>query len=122
MDRRPAAKPGPDLRPATAERNDSFDTVTDSDRAGAGVESGVTGASVDTLYDLGLPPDALADDVEDAELQERGDDDAVVLPHVEDLGAAFAEVDQEISPFRPDREDGQSVRANFRTTDLAVVE
>ncbi|HEY0698537.1 MAG TPA: NAD-glutamate dehydrogenase, partial [Micromonospora sp.] len=35
--------------------------------------TGVTtasGASVDTLYDLGLPPEALADDIDDAELDE----------------------------------------------------
>jgi glutamate dehydrogenase len=70
MDRRPAIKPEPDLRPAEAEADDSFDTATDSDQAGSAPKSGVTGASVDTLYDLGLPPDALVDDVEDAELDE----------------------------------------------------
>ncbi|HEX2772881.1 MAG TPA: NAD-glutamate dehydrogenase, partial [Micromonosporaceae bacterium] len=74
MDPRPATKPatksGPDLRPAEAEADDSFDTATDSDQADAGLATGMTGASVDTLYDLGLPPDALVDDVEDAELDE----------------------------------------------------
>jgi glutamate dehydrogenase len=70
MERRPATHPGPDLRRAEAEADDSFDTATDSDEADTGLETGVTGASVDTLYDLGLPPDALADDVEDAELDE----------------------------------------------------
>ncbi|HEX7746441.1 MAG TPA: NAD-glutamate dehydrogenase [Micromonosporaceae bacterium] len=70
MDRRPATKPGPDVRLAGASRDDSFDTAADDDVAGAQLETGVTGASVDTMYDVGLPPDALADDLEDAELDE----------------------------------------------------
>ncbi|WP_428963856.1 NAD-glutamate dehydrogenase [Micromonospora fluostatini] len=72
MDRRPAIKPGPDLRQVDTGRDDSFDTATDGDghgRLDTGV-TGLTGSSVDTLYDLGLPPEALADDVEDAELDE----------------------------------------------------
>ncbi|GIJ80897.1 glutamate dehydrogenase [Micromonospora phaseoli] len=72
MDRRPAIKPGPDLRQADTGRDDSFDTATDGDGLGrldTGV-TGMTGSSIDTLYDLGLPPEALADDVEDAELDE----------------------------------------------------
>ncbi len=72
MDRRPAIKPEPDLRPADAGRDDSFDTATDGDgfgRLDSGV-TGMTGSSIDTLYDLGLPPDALGDDVEHAELDE----------------------------------------------------
>ncbi|WP_341717335.1 NAD-glutamate dehydrogenase [Micromonospora sp. FIMYZ51] len=72
MDRRPAIKPEPDLRQADTGRDDSFDTATDGDgfgRLDSGV-TGMTGSSMDTLYDLGLPPDALADDVEDAELDE----------------------------------------------------
>ncbi|BCJ60576.1 NAD-glutamate dehydrogenase [Micromonospora endophytica] len=72
MDRRPAISPEPDLRPADTGRDDSFDTATDGDgfgRLDTGV-TGMTGSSIDTLYDLGLPPDALADDVEDAELDE----------------------------------------------------
>ncbi|TBL42103.1 MULTISPECIES: NAD-glutamate dehydrogenase [unclassified Micromonospora] len=72
MDRRPAIKPGPDLRQADTGRDDSFDTATDGDgygRLDTGT-TGMTGSSIDTLYDLGLPPEALADDVEDAELDE----------------------------------------------------
>ncbi|WP_434741460.1 NAD-glutamate dehydrogenase [Micromonospora sp. SH-82] len=73
MDRRPAIKPGPDFRLVdTGRGDDSFDTATDTDgdgRLDTGV-TGMTGSSVDTLYDLGLPPEALADDVEDAELDE----------------------------------------------------
>jgi glutamate dehydrogenase len=72
MDRRPAIKPGPDFRQADTSRDDSFDSATDGDgygRLDAGT-TGVTGSSMDTLYDLGLPPEALADDVEDAELDE----------------------------------------------------
>ncbi|PWU53913.1 NAD-glutamate dehydrogenase [Micromonospora globispora] len=71
MDRRPAIKPGPDIQADTS-RDDSFDTATDGDGLGrldTGV-TGMTGSSVDTLYDLGLPTPALADDVEDAELDE----------------------------------------------------
>ncbi|MEV4760506.1 NAD-glutamate dehydrogenase [Micromonospora sp. NPDC049559] len=72
MDRRPAIKPEPDVRRAYAGGDDDFDTATDDDigtpyHTGA---TGVTGASVDTLYDMGLPPEALADDVEDADLDE----------------------------------------------------
>ncbi|MGW0504216.1 NAD-glutamate dehydrogenase [Micromonospora sp. NPDC003241] len=72
MDRRPAIKPGPDLRQDDTGRDDSFDTATDGDgygRLDTGT-TGMTGSSIDTLYDLGLPPEALADDVEDAELDE----------------------------------------------------
>ncbi|RIV36576.1 NAD-glutamate dehydrogenase [Micromonospora radicis] len=72
MDRRPAIKPGPDLRQDDTGRDDSFDTATDGDgfgRLDTGV-TGMTGSSIDTLYDLGLPPEVLADDVEDAELDE----------------------------------------------------
>ncbi|MFI6761388.1 NAD-glutamate dehydrogenase [Micromonospora sp. NPDC050417] len=71
MDRRPAIKfPEPDLRQAETSRDDGFDPVIDDDGHGPRLDSGVTGASVDTLYDLGLPADALADDVEDADLDE----------------------------------------------------
>ncbi|MCM0674056.1 NAD-glutamate dehydrogenase [Micromonospora phytophila] len=72
MDRRPAIKPGPDLRQADTGRDDSFDSATDGDGPGrldTGV-TGMTGSSIDTLYDLGLPADALADDAEDGELDE----------------------------------------------------
>ncbi|MEW2383481.1 NAD-glutamate dehydrogenase [Micromonospora sp. NPDC047707] len=72
MDRRPATKPGPDLRQVDTSRDDNFDSATDSDGYGevdTGV-TGLTGSSVDTIYDLGLPADALAEDVEDAELDE----------------------------------------------------
>ena len=74
MDRRPAIKPGPDLRQADTGRDDddSFDSATDGDgfsRLDTGV-TGMTGSSIDTLYDLGLPAQALADESEDAELDE----------------------------------------------------
>ncbi|MFC0006037.1 NAD-glutamate dehydrogenase [Micromonospora siamensis] len=73
MDRRPAIKPGPDLRQADTGRDeDSFDSVSDGDgygRLATGV-TGMTGSSIDTIYDLGLPPEALADGAEDAELDE----------------------------------------------------
>ncbi len=73
MDRRPAIKPEPDLRPEDSGRDDdSFDSATDGDgygRLDTGV-TGLTGSSIDTIYDLGLPTEALADDVEDAELDE----------------------------------------------------
>ncbi|MFG1844504.1 NAD-glutamate dehydrogenase [Micromonospora carbonacea] len=72
MDRRPAIKPGPDLRQDDTGRDDSFDSATDGDgfgRLDTGA-TGMTGSSIDTLYDLGLPAEALADDVEDAELDE----------------------------------------------------
>ncbi|MEU4568204.1 NAD-glutamate dehydrogenase [Micromonospora sp. NPDC023956] len=72
MDRRPAIKPGPDLRPDGSGRDDSFESATDRDGIGrihAGV-TGMSGSSIDTLYDLGLPVEALGDDVEDAELDE----------------------------------------------------
>ncbi|MFI0795735.1 NAD-glutamate dehydrogenase [Micromonospora rubida] len=73
MDRRPAIKPGPDLRQDDTSRNDdSFDSATDGDGSGrldTGV-TGMTGSSIDTIYDLGLPGEALTDDVEDAELDE----------------------------------------------------
>ncbi|SBT46585.1 NAD-glutamate dehydrogenase [Micromonospora auratinigra] len=73
MDRRPAIKPGPDLRQADTSRDDdSFDSATDGDGFGR-LDTGVTGmagSSIDTLYDLGLPSQALVDDTEDAELDE----------------------------------------------------
>ncbi|SCG44471.1 NAD-glutamate dehydrogenase [Micromonospora halophytica] len=72
MDRRPAIKPGPDLRQADTGRDDSFDSATDGDgfgRLDTGV-TGMTGSSIDTLYDLGLPMEALGDDTEDTELDE----------------------------------------------------
>ncbi|WBB54792.1 NAD-glutamate dehydrogenase [Verrucosispora sp. WMMD573] len=72
MDRRPAIKPEPDLRQVDTGRDDSFDTATDGDgfgRLDTGA-TGMTGSSLDTLYDLGLPPEALADDAEDAEFDE----------------------------------------------------
>ncbi|WP_433344418.1 NAD-glutamate dehydrogenase [Micromonospora sp. CA-111912] len=81
MDRRPAIKPGPDLRQDDSGRDD-FDSATDGDgfgRLDTGV-TGMTGSSIDTIYDLGLPVDALADDVEDAELDEP-------VPNVERLVA-----------------------------------
>ncbi|MFG1890235.1 NAD-glutamate dehydrogenase [Micromonospora sp. NPDC049051] len=82
MDRRPAIKPGPDLRQDDTSRDDSFDSATDGDgfgRLDTGV-TGMTGSSIDTLYDLGLPAGALADDVEDNELDEP-------VPNVERLVA-----------------------------------
>ncbi|MEH0845426.1 NAD-glutamate dehydrogenase [Micromonospora sp. CPCC 205711] len=72
MDRRPAIKPGPDLRQADTGRDDSFDSATDGDgfgRLDTGV-TGMTGSSIDTLYELGLPGEALGDDAEDADLDE----------------------------------------------------
>ncbi|MGW0431085.1 NAD-glutamate dehydrogenase [Micromonospora sp. NPDC003197] len=79
MNRRPAIKPRPDLRPDTASRDDdNFDTVTDSD-GDAGV-TGLTGVSVDTLYDPALPSEALGDDVDDSDLDEP-------VPNVERLVA-----------------------------------
>lgn len=73
MDRRPAIKPGPDLRQADTSRDDdSFDSATDGDgfsRLDTGV-TGMTGSSIDTLYDLGLPAQALGDEADDAELDE----------------------------------------------------
>ncbi|MDO3702186.1 NAD-glutamate dehydrogenase [Micromonospora sp. C28SCA-DRY-2] len=72
MDRRPAIKPGPDLRQDDTSRDDSFDSATDGDgfgRLDTGV-TGMTGSSIDTIYDLGLSPDSLAGDVEDTELDE----------------------------------------------------
>jgi hypothetical protein len=74
MERPPAIAPEPDLSPAQAGPNDSFDSAVDDD-AGTGARlhanaTGVTGASVDTLYDFGLPPEALGDDMEDADLDE----------------------------------------------------
>lgn len=78
MDRRPAIKPVPDLRQGDTGRDDSFDSATDGDSPSAGdgygrLDTGVTGmtgSSIDTLYDLGLPVEALGDDVEDAALDE----------------------------------------------------
>ena len=55
MDRRPAIKPEPDLRQDDTGRDDSFDSATDGDgygRLDTGV-TGLTGSSIDTLYDLG---------------------------------------------------------------------
>ncbi|MER5702692.1 NAD-glutamate dehydrogenase [Micromonospora sp. NPDC002296] len=81
MDRRPAIKPGPDLRQDDTGRDD-FDSTTDGDgfgRLDTGA-TGMTGSSIDTIYDLGLPMEALADDVEDAELDEP-------VPNVERLVA-----------------------------------
>ncbi|SBT50260.1 NAD-glutamate dehydrogenase [Micromonospora narathiwatensis] len=73
MDRRPATKPGPDLRQVdTGREDDSFDTATDGDgfgRLDTGV-TGMTGSSIDTLHELGLPAQALADESGDAELDE----------------------------------------------------
>ncbi|MEU8219425.1 NAD-glutamate dehydrogenase [Micromonospora taraxaci] len=73
MDRRPAIKPEPDLRQDDSGRDDDdFDSATDGDgygRLDVGV-TGLTGSSIDTIYDLGLPTEVLADDVEDAELDE----------------------------------------------------
>ncbi|PZF90852.1 NAD-glutamate dehydrogenase [Micromonospora deserti] len=72
MDRRPAIKPGPDLRPDDTGQDDSFDSATDGDgfgRLDTGV-TGMTGSSVDTIYELGLPGEALPGDVEDTELDE----------------------------------------------------
>ncbi|MCZ7418758.1 NAD-glutamate dehydrogenase [Verrucosispora sp. WMMA2121] len=72
MDRRPAIKPEPDLRQVDTGRDDSFDTATDGNgfgRLDTGA-TGMTGSSIDTLYDLGLPPEALADDAEDTEFDE----------------------------------------------------
>ncbi|MEH0936355.1 NAD-glutamate dehydrogenase [Micromonospora psammae] len=72
MDRRPAFKPGPDLRQADTGRDDNFDSATDGDGPGR-LDTGVTGrtgSSIDTLYELGHPAEALGDDVEDAELDE----------------------------------------------------
>ncbi|MEV4480432.1 NAD-glutamate dehydrogenase [Micromonospora coxensis] len=72
MDRRPAIKPGPDLRQADTGRDDSFDSATDGDgfgRLDTGV-TGMTGSSIDTLYELGLPMEALGDEAEDTELDE----------------------------------------------------
>jgi glutamate dehydrogenase len=73
MDRRPAIKPGPDLRQVDTSRDDdSFDSATDGDgfgRLDTGV-TGMTGSSVDTLYELGLPTQALAEEPDDAELDE----------------------------------------------------
>ncbi|MEV4201136.1 NAD-glutamate dehydrogenase [Micromonospora globbae] len=73
MDRRPAIKPEPDLRQDDTGRNDdSFDSATDGDgygRLDTGV-TGLTGSSIDTIYDLGLPAEALADESEDSELDE----------------------------------------------------
>ncbi|WDZ84983.1 NAD-glutamate dehydrogenase [Micromonospora cathayae] len=72
MDRPPAIKPGPDLRLVDTGQGDRYESTTDREgfgRLDAG-KTGMTGSSVDTLYDLGLPPEALGDDVEDAELDE----------------------------------------------------
>ncbi|SCL39239.1 glutamate dehydrogenase [Micromonospora rhizosphaerae] len=71
MDRRPAIKPGPDLRPADTGRDDSFDSATDGDgfgRVDTGT-TGMTGSSIDTVYELGVPAQALTEG-EDTELDE----------------------------------------------------
>ncbi|SIR66941.1 NAD-glutamate dehydrogenase [Micromonospora avicenniae] len=110
MDRRPAIKPEPDLRPNDSGRNDdSFDSATDGDgygRLDTGV-TGLTGSSIDTIYELGLPTEALAEDVEDAELDEP-------VPNAERLVAqavALAGDDQDAATlvsrfwrFAPDEE------------------
>ncbi|MEU4480924.1 NAD-glutamate dehydrogenase [Micromonospora sp. NPDC023966] len=110
MDRRPAIKPGPDLRQADTSRDDdSFDSATDGDgfgRLDTGV-TGMTGSSIDTLYDLGLPAPALGDEAEDAELDEP-------VPNAERLVAqavALAGDDQDAATlvsrfwrFAPDEE------------------
>ncbi|MFC0503102.1 NAD-glutamate dehydrogenase [Micromonospora costi] len=110
MDRRPAIKPEPDLRQDDTGRNDdSFDSATDGDgygRLDTGV-TGLTGSSIDTIYDLGLPAEALADDVEEAELDEP-------VPNAERLVAqavALAGDDQDAATlvsrfwrFAPDEE------------------
>jgi glutamate dehydrogenase len=73
MDRRPAIKPEPELRQVdTGRDDDSFDSATDGDgfgRLDAGA-TGMTGSSIETLYDLGLPTQALADAAEEGELDE----------------------------------------------------
>ena len=109
MDRRPATKPGPDLRQADTGRDDSFDTATDGDgfaRLDTGV-TGMTGSSIDTLHELGLPAQALAGESEDAELDEP-------VPNAERLVAqavALAGDDQDAATlvgrfwrFAPDEE------------------
>ncbi|MFD0783138.1 NAD-glutamate dehydrogenase [Micromonospora azadirachtae] len=110
MDRRPAIKPEPDLRLNDSGRNDdSFDSATDGDgygRLDTGV-TGLTGSSIDTIYELGLPTEALAEDVEDAELDEP-------VPNAERLVAqavALAGDDQDAATlvsrfwrFAPDEE------------------
>ncbi len=72
MDRRPATKPGPDLRQVDTGRDDNFDSATDSDGFGD-VETGMTGltgSSIDSIYDLGLPANALGEDAEDSDFDE----------------------------------------------------
>ncbi|RKN18074.1 NAD-glutamate dehydrogenase [Micromonospora musae] len=110
MDRRPAIKPESDLRlNDTGGNDDSFDSATDGDgygRLDTGV-TGLTGSSIDTIYELGLPTEALADDVEDAELDEP-------VPNAERLVAqavALAGDDQDAATlvsrfwrFAPDEE------------------
>ncbi|MFE9954150.1 NAD-glutamate dehydrogenase [Micromonospora sp. NPDC005299] len=110
MDRRPAIKPGPDLRQADTSRDDdSFDSATDGDgfgRLDTGV-TGMTGSSIDTLYDLGLPAQTLGDESEDGELDEP-------VPNAERLVAqavALAGDDQDAATlvgrfwrFAPDEE------------------
>ncbi|MFC7545786.1 NAD-glutamate dehydrogenase [Plantactinospora sp. GCM10030261] len=115
MDRRPATKPGPDLRGVGTDTEDSYDTATDGDAetvTGTSARlntrvTGIAGASVDTLYDLGLPPGALVDDVEDSDLDEP-------VPNAERLVAqavALAGGDQDAATlvdrfwrFAPDEE------------------
>ncbi|SCE83012.1 glutamate dehydrogenase [Micromonospora viridifaciens] len=110
MDRRPATKPGPDLRQVDTSRvDDSFDSATDGDGFGrleTGV-TGMTGSSTDTLHELGLPAQALADESEDVELDEP-------VPNAERLVAqavALAGDDQDAATlvsrfwrFAPDEE------------------
>ncbi|MDM4720487.1 NAD-glutamate dehydrogenase [Micromonospora sp. WMMA1363] len=72
MDRRPATKPGPDLRQVDAGQDDNLDSATDSDGFGqldTGT-TGLTGSSVDTIYEPGAPSHGLAGDAEDTELDE----------------------------------------------------
>ncbi len=83
MDRRPAFKPGSDLRLVDTSRDDSFDSAADADDIGASFDTGgtgISGVSTDTLYDLGLPVETLANDVEEVDLDEP-------VPNVERLVA-----------------------------------
>ncbi|TDC32359.1 NAD-glutamate dehydrogenase [Micromonospora sp. KC213] len=109
MDRRPAIKPGPDLRQADTGRDDSFDSATDGDgfgRLDTGV-TGLTGSRSDARYDLSLPTEVLGADGEDGELDEP-------VPNAERLVAqavALAGDDQDAATlvsrfwrFAPDEE------------------
>ncbi|TDB71144.1 NAD-glutamate dehydrogenase [Micromonospora sp. KC721] len=109
MDRRPAIKPGPDLRQADTGRDDSFDSATDGDGFGR-LDTGVTGLAgsrSDARYDLSLPTEVLGADGEDGELDEP-------VPNAERLVAqavALAGDDQDAATlvsrfwrFAPDEE------------------